>query len=68
MFPMPQNPDELEKFKRNTRQKLDGLRCPVHRQPPRLRFQGSTLREVTISLSGCCGKLMALANSAIGSH
>ena len=59
---------ELERFKIATSTKLSGLRCPVHRQPPRLRFQGESLREVSISLSGCCPKLMALANHAIGTR
>ncbi len=68
MFAMPQSAEELERFKRNTSRKLDGLRCPDPRQGPRLRFEGETLREVTISMSGCCPKLMALANAAIRSN
>jgi hypothetical protein len=56
---------ELDQFKTATAGKLAEVRCPVHRQAPRLRFEGESLREVTIQLSGCCGKLMALANQAI---
>jgi hypothetical protein len=41
------------------------LRCPVHGQTPRLRFQGATLREVTIQMSGCCDTLLGLANQKI---
>ncbi len=59
---------ELDRFKLATANKLAGLRCPVHRQAPRLRFDGASLREVTISLSGCCPMLMALANRAIAAH
>ena len=55
----------LELFKQATRDKLRDLRCPEHRQAPRLHFSGSSLRDVTISMSGCCGKLMALANARI---
>ncbi len=56
---------ELDRFKEATAGKLAGVRCPVHRQRPRLRFEGETLGEVKIQLSGCCGKLMTLANQAI---
>ena len=56
---------DLDEFKETTAGKLAGVRCPVHRQAPRLRFEGETLGEVKIQLSGCCGKLMMLANQAI---
>jgi hypothetical protein len=57
--------DEVEQFKRATEQKLHGIRCPDHRQPPRLRFEGSSLHDININLSGCCRKLMTMANEAI---
>ena len=57
--------DEVEQFKRTTEQKLQGIRCPDHRRPPRLRFEGSSLHDITINLSGCCQKLMTMANLAI---
>ncbi|MGB6942522.1 MAG: hypothetical protein WBE37_09025 [Bryobacteraceae bacterium] len=56
-----------EQFKQSTKDKLRGLRCPDHHQPPRLHFQGTALREITISMSGCCEKLMELANARIAS-
>jgi len=59
--------DGLEDFKRATARKLAGVRCPFHRQPPRLQFAGSSLRDVTIRLSGCCQTLMTLANRAVAS-
>jgi hypothetical protein len=55
----------VDQFKQSTKDKLRGLRCPIHRQPPRLHFAGATLREVTISMTGCCEQLMALANARI---
>jgi hypothetical protein len=55
----------LEQFKQSTKEKLRGVRCPNHHQPPRLQFQGVSLREITISISGCCNKLMELANARI---
>jgi hypothetical protein len=58
-------PEPVQEFKRRTQHKLRDVRCPDHRQPPRLRFHGSTLREVTIQMSGCCPKLIELANRAI---
>jgi hypothetical protein len=57
----------VERFKRSTQDKLRGLRCPDHHQPPRLHFSGSALRDVSISMSGCCEKLMNLANVRIAS-
>lgn len=55
----------IDEFKKDTARKLEAVRCPDHRQPPRLKFQGSTLRDVTIQMSGCCAKLLELANKAI---
>jgi len=55
----------VEQFKQATREKLRGVRCPEHRQPPRLHFHGDSLREITITLSGCCARLMELANARI---
>ena len=55
----------VQEFKENTASKLEAVRCPDHRQPPRLKFSGTTLRDVTIQMSGCCAKLLELANKAI---
>jgi hypothetical protein len=55
----------VERFKESTRDKLRGIRCPDHHQPPRLHFQGESLDEITISLSGCCAQLMQLANARV---
>jgi len=57
----------VERFKQSTEDKLRDVRCPEHNQPPRLRFHGETLREVSISLSGCCAKVMEIANARIAS-
>lgn len=57
----------VERFKQATEEKLRDVRCPEHHQPPRIRFHGSSLRDITISLSGCCSKLMVIANARIGS-
>ena len=55
----------VEEFKKNTARKLAAIRCPQHRQPARLKFTGKTLRDVNIQMSGCCAKLLDLANKAI---
>ena len=55
----------VEEFKQSTVRKVEAVRCPDHRQPPRLKFSGTTLRDVTIQMSGCCAKLLELANRAI---
>jgi hypothetical protein len=57
----------VERFKQSTKEKLRGVRCPDHHQPPRLHFSGISLRDITISMSGCCAKLMDLANARIAS-
>lgn len=57
----------VERFKQATEDKLRDVRCPEHHQCCRVRFQGDTLRDVGVSLSGCCDKLMELANARIGS-
>ena len=58
-------PPTLDEFKRHTEQKLQGLICPDHRLPPKIKFRGATLREVTIQMSGCCATLLEMANRAI---
>lgn len=55
----------VERFKQLTRDKLRGVRCPHHHQPPRIHFRGESLRDTTISLTGCCERLMELANARI---
>ena len=55
----------VEEFKELTARKIAGVRCPDHQQAPRLRFLGATLRDVTVHMSGCCDKLIQLANRRI---
>jgi hypothetical protein len=55
----------VDEFKQLTASKLRDVRCPKHRQAPRLRFHGSSLRDITIQMSGCCEKLLAIANQKI---
>jgi hypothetical protein len=55
----------VEEFKARTLEKLRAVRCPVHRQVPRLRFEGSSLRDIRITVSACCECLSAAANKAI---
>jgi hypothetical protein len=57
--------EQVEDFRERTACKVRDLRCPVHGQPPRLRFQGATLRDITIQMSGCCDTLLGLANQKI---
>lgn len=59
--------DRVEAFKERTKSKLRDVVCPVHRQSPRLQFRGTTMRDITISMSGCCNGLLQIANKAIAS-
>jgi hypothetical protein len=59
------NGDAVQEFKQHTADKLREIRCPRHRQAPRLKFRGSSLQEITIQMSGCCDKLIEMANRAI---
>jgi hypothetical protein len=56
----------IQRFKQATEEKLRDVRCPEHHRPPRVRFQGESLRDIQISLSGCCAKVMEIANARIG--
>ena len=56
---------QVKEFQERTAGKIRGLRCPVHGCAPRLRFQGSSLRDVDIQISGCCDQLIGLANQKI---
>lgn len=55
----------VERFKQFTRNKLRGVRCPLHGQPPHVHFRGDSLRDITVSMTGCCAALMELANARI---
>jgi hypothetical protein len=55
----------VEEFKERTASKLSDLRCPDHHQPPRLKFQGASLKDINIQMSACCNKLIDLANRRI---
>ncbi len=57
--------ERIQFFQERTYAKLDGIRCPLHHLPPKLQFNGRTLREMTISMSGCCQRLIEIANKAI---
>lgn len=57
----------VERFKQATEDKLRDVRCPDHRQAPRIRFHGTSLRDISISMTGCCAKVMEIANARIGS-
>ena len=61
----PETIDVVEQFKSSTLRKLDGLNCAAHGQRPVVDFQGSTLRDIRISMRCCCRNLSALANQAI---
>jgi hypothetical protein len=69
MFSVVTDFDKLrvERFKQATEVKLRDIRCPEHHQPLRLRFHGTSLRDITISLSGCCYRVMEIANARISS-
>ena len=60
-------PSSIHDFKRATEQKLRDVCCPEHRQRPRVRVIGTSIRDAKLSVTGCCDKLMALANQAIAS-
>jgi hypothetical protein len=55
----------VDEFKERTASKLRDLRCPDHHQPPRLKFQGASLKTINIQVSACCTKLIELANRKI---
>jgi hypothetical protein len=55
----------VDEFKKNTARKLAEIRCPQHSQAARLKFTGTTLRDINIQMSGCCARLLDLANRAI---
>ena len=67
-MPVAGSQQQVEEFKENTARKIRDLRCPDHHQAPRLRFQGATLRDINIQMSGCCEKLIHLANEKIAAR
>jgi hypothetical protein len=58
----------VDEFKERTASKLRDLRCPDHKQAPRLKFQGATLKSIDIQLTACCTKLITLANRKIAEN
>jgi len=62
---IPAPAEAVREFKEATLRKVADLRCPDHRQAPRLKFHGSTLASIYIQMSGCCNRLIEMANRAI---
>jgi hypothetical protein len=58
----------VDEFKERTASKVRDLRCPDHHQPPRLKFQGSSLKTINIQMTACCAKLITLANQRIAEN
>ncbi len=58
----------VDEFKQLTASKLQGLVCPDHHQPPRLKFRGASLKDIDIQMSACCAKLIDLANRKIAEN
>ena len=58
----------VDEFKERTASKVRDLRCPEHDQAPRVKFQGTSLKNINIQLSACCAKLIALANRRIAEN
>lgn len=58
--------NSLEQFKKYTTDKIRDLYCPRHQKQPQVVFNGVSLKEVKVSMTGCCETLMELANKAIG--
>ena len=56
----------VERFKQATQEKLRHVRCPEHHRAPRVKFQGNSIHDISVSLSGCCAKVMEIANVEIG--
>ncbi|MEQ1947069.1 MAG: hypothetical protein ABL995_07760 [Bryobacteraceae bacterium] len=63
--PIRLSEQQVGEFKERTMQKVRDVVCPVHRQAPRVKFHGNTLRDVSIRMSACCNTLMAIANQKI---
>jgi hypothetical protein len=55
----------VDDFKASTLRKLESVHCPLHGESPRVMFQGSSLREVRISIRSCCAELSTRANHAL---
>lgn len=56
---------KVEDFKARTERKVRDVLCPKHGQPPRLLFHGSSLKDISIRMSGCCEQLIEIANQKI---
>lgn len=41
--------------------RFDGMRCPVHDEPPTIRFRGSSALELERELQACCAEFLARA-------
>lgn len=61
-------PASIYEFKRATEDKLRQVCCPDHHQRPRVRVIGTSIRDAKLSMTGCCDKLMAIANQAIAAR
>ena len=59
--------DRVREFQQRTLAKVSELKCPIHKESPKVQFNGHDLRDMTITMRGCCNRLLATANKAIAS-
>ena len=43
------------------KKRMEGLRCPVHGEPPTIRFHGPSALQLEREVQGCCDELVEWA-------
>jgi hypothetical protein len=51
--------------KESIEKKLAAVRCPEHRQPPRVTASGTSVSNLKWKVDGCCRKLIDATNRAL---
>lgn len=67
----PLKPDDPEQAARmqqivaSISDRVDGLICPEHKEPPRFLCRGASIDELEMQIHGCCEKLVEMAENCL---
>jgi len=64
----PDNPEEaamMQQIVASISDRVDGLICHEHKEPPRFLCSGDNINELHLQVHGCCEKLVEMAENCL---
>jgi len=57
----PEQAEQVEQIVAAITDRVEGLLCPEHNEPPRFLCSGERLAELSLQIHGCCDELVEMA-------